>query len=399
MRMLMKHHRRSRRRLLSDDDKNDDRSIARTRSDDTADDDGWRWSAHTTDDETDWNHKSAPVGNSPSGSLGEDYSSHNPPLRSLRPRAGSSTLQILQQLDEDDDNCSLDRFQAVPEEESHSVSSNKVRWRSIPGERLAVRSLDYQHSRAKTPSEGELYECCKVDFVESSQRLSNMSSRVELPPLNDESVPWAAPELFVVTLSLPRDHNGDKESGPSYTICMYFSMKPETRRVLEQLHDPAAPTIDHPHVPAIRLFDEWCRRSPDDPRFQGRFKLIPKIQNMDDLGLPSWISRWNGKPILIKRSGKTGFLYQHGRCLEFEISFHPFPWAAKQAFEYLLDHVMHRLLMTFGFVIEGREASELPETLIGLCQLCFPQPENVIPAHEFFASDRVTMRSLHAGKW
>lgn len=94
-----------------------------------------------------------------------------------------------------------------------------------------------------------------------------------------------------------------------------------------------------------------------------------------------------------------GFLYQHDNCLEMEVSFHPFPWATKQAIQYLREHVFQKLLLTFGFVIEGRDETELPETLIGLCQLCFPRSENAIPASEFFANDRVKLRTVVSGEW
>lgn len=340
-------------------------------------------------------------GGNPSSSLhtSSDVPAIRPPLR---PRAGSSThdiMEILQDIsiihDEKD-------FQHVPE-----LLQTRTVWRSLPGDKLEVRSLDYKRNRSKIPSPGELYSCIKVDFVESPQRLANMASRVELPETKPHPhKTWHAPDIFVVTLSLPSDPNGGKLDGPSYTICMYFAMKDETRRVLAKLTAPPVDSQDdttittpHPNAPAILLFNEWCKRAPTDPSFQARFKLIPSIQNIADLGLPSWIARWNGKPVLIKRTGKTGFLYERENVLEMEVSFHPFPWAAKQAIQYLREHVLHKLLLTFGFVIEAREDHELPETVIGLCQLCFPRSEHAIPVNEFFGSDRVKMRTVYSGAW
>jgi len=37
----------------------------------------------------------------------------------------------------------------------------------------------------------------------------------------------------------------------------------------------------------------------------------------------------------------------------------------KQAMAYLSDHYFARMMMTFGFVIEGRADEELPEVLLG----------------------------------
>lgn len=216
-----------------------------------------------------------------------------------------------------------------------------------------------------------------------------------------------------MSLSLPRNNQGPQDDGPSFTITMYFAMKPETRDILRRVTakdyrpsaaDPkhAAASSGRTYVNAVRLFDEWCRLSPDDPKFQGRFKVIPLVRNIQDLGLPGWIAHWNGKPVLITRAGKTGFVHHHPEqdCTEMEISFHPFPWAARQVIQYLREHLPHKLLLTFGFLIEGRNESELPECLIGLGQLCFPKPKYAIPVDEFFSPQEKTqlrprVQSLH----
>ena len=44
-----------------------------------------------------------------------------------------------------------------------------------------------------------------------------------------------------------------------------------------------------------------------------------------------------------------------------------------------------KLLATVGFVIEGRDDDELPECVIGLAQICYPDPVLAIQAAEFFA--------------
>lgn len=352
--------------------------------------------------------------------------------------------------DSDDSNDSNNNFTATPSSSSSRRAAAPIRWRTLSGDRLSVRSSDYSRTRRKLPSPGELYDCVKVDFVESETRLANMSSRVELPRRvmesddGDQHAPpvkpacWHAPEIFVVSLSLPREPSAPVD-GPSYTITMYFTMKQATRDVLQQIYAEKTKAAtqqrqmndpdDHHHADAssssssdghnddsssssssspninrnaIRLFDEWCRRSSEgDAAFQGRFKIIPQAQNIDDLGLPRWIARWNGKPVLIKRTGLTGFVYNNSKdvtagqsatasasptCMEMEVSFHPFPWAAKQAISYIRQHVFHKAMLSLGFVIEGRdEETELPEVLMGLCQLCFPHPDAAIKATDFFA--------------
>lgn len=132
---------------------------------------------------------------------------------------------------------------------------------------------------------------------------------------------------------------------------------------------------------------------------------------MDDLGCPSYISKYNGKPgksytaaailtyqhlqlltttitqpVLIKRNQVTGFFhdYPNHNAMEFDISLHPFPYLFKQAMAYLKDNYFDKAIATFGFVIEGRDDDELPEVVIGAMQLCYPNPEYVMSDRDFF---------------
>ena len=289
------------------------------------------------------------------------------------PFAGSSTekLEANESVSDDDDD-------------------DKIRWRSVPSHEVYVRGADYLQSRKKVPSLESLYECAQVDFLEAPSRVRDISSRVQLPEASRERE-WHVPDVFVVTLSLPTDTGGSRDDGPNTTIVLYFKLREEVIQVLENLETTASPLRN-----AVRLFDEWCRRAPNDPQFQARFKLIPMIQNLHELGLPSWISRWNGKPVLIKRSGTTGFLYAHDNCMEMEVSFHPFPWATKQAFRYLRD-LFPKILFTFAFVIEGREVEELPEVVLGASQLHYVDPKYAMTATEFLGGGPVRSSSVLAG--
>jgi hypothetical protein len=49
------------------------------------------------------------------------------------------------------------------------------------------------------------------------------------------------------------------------------------------------------------------------------------------------------------------------------------------------DKFFKQVVVTFGFVIEGRSDDELPECVIGLMQLCYPNPVYAIQAKDFFA--------------
>lgn len=304
----------------------------------------------------------------------------------IKPIAGTTTLKILKPTDS-------------PEKDGHIFGA----WCTPSGNTLAVRSHGYLSTNMKVPSPGELYDCSHVDIFESPRRHPDMAARVTLPKVQfqgDDAGPktWHAPDVFIVSVALPTDTpslRGGGQDGGGYTITMYFTMQQETRDILRRvtadsydiLHEPIPTDIQKSKVNAVKLFEEWCRRAPTDPAFQSRFKLIPNAQNLKEIGMPSWIAKYNGKPVLIKRPGQTGFLFSHPElsCMEFDISLHPFPYLAKQAICYMKENFFEKVVVTFGFCIEGRSDDELPECVIGLMQLCYPDPQYAIQAADFFA--------------
>jgi hypothetical protein len=157
-------------------------------------------------------------------------------------------------------------------------------------------------------------------------------------------------------------------------------MRNETRKILQTISNPDYDPSLHDEklceevgdktfkkLNAVRLWERWCDEAPNDPEIQKRLKFIPKGDNLKDLGVPEWICRYNGKPMLIKRPGETNLLYKYpGRSMmEIGINLHPLPYIFKQAMAYLKNNHFPHMLMTFSFIIEGRDEEELPEVLIG----------------------------------
>jgi Protein ENHANCED DISEASE RESISTANCE 2, C-terminal/PH domain len=303
------------------------------------------------------------------------------PAALITPKAGTTSMQIKNPTD-------------LPVNKDGAVFSG---WRRMNPGVIMVRSHNYKKDKIKVPSPGELYQCVHMDIFESRQRYPDMASRVQLPEVrfNDEGAKtWNAPDIFVVSIAIPTDPPklySSSEDGGGYTITAYFTMHEETRDILKRVtadgYDPMSDMVDDMNqskVNAVRLLDEWCRRSPTDDSFCARFKVVPNAQNLKEIGLPSWISKYNGKPFLIKRPGQTGFLYRHPEksCVEFDISLHPFPYLAKQGINFMKDSYFKKVLATFGFLIEGRAEDELPECLIGLMQLCYPDPVHAIQGED-----------------
>jgi hypothetical protein len=113
------------------------------------------------------------------------------------------------------------------------------------------------------------------------------------------------------------------------------------------------------------------------------------------VGLPSYISKYCGKPVLIKRVNVTGFLSNHPElnAMEFDITLHPFPYLAKKAMSYLYDNIFAKAVISLSYVIEGRDDDELPEALVGDgVKLLRPDPELTVKALNLF--DGTSKRSF-----
>ena len=306
---------------------------------------------------------------------------------SYKPIAGSTTLQVTKVED------------PHINKGGHEVPS----WIPISSSEMDVRSHGYLTTKKKIPCPGELYECVAVDCFNSNSRFGDIAPRVKFPfdvKFDDDSAKktWKSPDIFIASVAIPTEaprFGQSTDDGPGLTIIGYFRMKQETRNILRRVtaegYDASADTSDVQTdvqkrlVNGVCLWERYCNQAPSDPTFQARFKLIPGA-NLEELGCPSYISKYNGKPVLIKRNQVTGFFtdYPNLNVMEFDISLHPFPYLFKQAMNYLKDY-LDGVVATYGFVIEGRNDGELPEVVIGAMKVCSPGPKYVCMGEEFFA--------------
>ena len=93
------------------------------------------------------------------------------------------------------------------------------------------------------------------------------------------------------------------------------------------------------------------------------------------MGIPSAISSYNAKPILIRRTGTIYRGVNDGiRYMEMNIHVHKFATLAKQSIHYISSRA-GQMYMQIGFVIEGQQDNELPETLFACVAVNKPQEE------------------------
>ncbi len=293
-----------------------------------------------------------------------------------------------------------------------TLTDNLLRWSPLSCDEVMIRSHGYLKSRKKIGSPGSIYEIIAADALMDDARVAEIMANVQLPTdilqefeqirEADGERTWHSPDFFVASIAIPTDEPSltrPTTDGGGLTCAVYYKMKKETREILKRItapdYDPEDdPDLNNPStdaqtnlIPAIRLWEEYCRTAPHDEKMQGRFKLIPNIHNPREVGLPSWISKYCGKPVLIKRKNVTGFLssHPHLHAMEFDITLHPFPYLAKKAMAYLYSSVFVKAIVSLAYVVEGRDDDELPEMVIGDgLRLMYPDPALLCNANDFF---------------
>jgi len=218
---------------------------------------------------------------------------------------------------------------------------------------------NYEKKKKKEPSGPALYDLYKMDIVQDSANLKNVSDAFEIPDIPGITDIQAAvkevPPMMIINVGLPfKEPNifSSETDGPTCIVILYFVI---TARTLEELED-----LDNAS-PAVKLFAEWCKRGESDFDFRSRLKALAFVEEMDKLGFPSFINGYNGKPALITKSGNY---VRHENYGEMAINVFKWGYLAKKGL-YTLRDEFPRFRVNIGFVVEGRKDEELPEILLG----------------------------------
>ncbi len=307
-----------------------------------------------------------------------------------RPWSGSTTVQLKHAYEKSD--------------------AHTIKWVAGKPSIMDLRGPDYLTSKRKMPSMTSLYELVELDCFDSDEHMTDVGTKFRFPAYDyGQAGHWCAPDTLIISFALPTSppklRSGS--NGKGYIVCGYFRIRSEVRKTLEiisnsdyseekreeMLHALFPEKKQRMLINGVKLWEKWCGSAKTDPEMQKRLKFIPRGDNLRELGVPSWICRYNGKPMLIKRPGETSFIFSHpyDRTLEIDVNLHPLPFMFKQAMTFLKDNYFPKMIMTFGFVIEGREDNELPEVLLGNpIQIPFCVPNYVSKADDIFSCDQAS---------
>jgi hypothetical protein len=202
-----------------------------------------------------------------------------------------------------------------PAEALHRKDTS-IAWVSASSSIINLRGAGYLADKKKVPSPTSLYELIEVDAFDSDEHMLGIGNRFELPEVKFSSKHgnWRAPHLLVISFALPTTPPklGKASDGKGYIVVGYYRMREETRLILEVVSNPTLNRReqeakikeifpnprDQSRVNGIRLWERWCHSAPKDQEMQKRLKFIPRGENLKEIGVPSWICKYNGKPMV-----------------------------------------------------------------------------------------------------
>lgn len=235
----------------------------------------------------------------------------------------------------------------------NATDGDDKRW-AIPGTGtdFNVRiGPDYKKNGQKAPSAPHVYDLVAADVIRNDKIMYHVSERVTLPPPTDPEVENSTglPRIFVVSLCVPSEAPSLFNSsldGPGYQIVMYF------RATVAKLK-----AWQSTGCPSVRLWERWVRNQSSDMELKERLKLLIRMENLKELGLDGMLSKYNGKPALITKSGAV---FQGADYLEVGMNTHRFAYITKVGMNRYLPKI-NELWMHCAVTIEGRDNDELPE--------------------------------------
>ncbi|GMI06894.1 hypothetical protein TrVE_jg13041 [Triparma verrucosa] len=249
---------------------------------------------------------------------------------------------------------------------------------------------NYKRTGKKAPSGPELYKLDKCDLVQTSTSRLNVINGSEfqhfVPELSDKVLEGTKiPAQMIVTANLPTDSPSmfsTAENGPSFVVVFYFSASGMLVAEAEKVKNGSC--VD----PGVLLLNKWCSVAETDRKEMGRFKAMCIIDDMESHGFPGFISKFNGKPILINRSGTynayrvvSGGVSGGGEVelapVEgdttptlgvMQVNVHVFAFVARKGLFSMQDKFKD-MTLNVGFCIEGRCDEEQPEVILGCATL------------------------------
>ena len=257
---------------------------------------------------------------------------------------------------------------------------------------------DYSIKNLKAPSSPGLYKTIHTRAYQSLVRtpqttivdimplpaLSEVFPDGKIPVLKDERVPHFLILHFQFPYS-PGSPFSNKHDGEGAEIIFYAV--PSLRFCLESnalfdaatKNDENGSTISSKQVsPATILFTKWCTHCENSLEWRSRFKIMANVKDIKNQDIPRILKAYNGKPVLITKSGKVkrGVTKEGIRYLEMSSNVHKWSYIAKKGFVTLLPK-LSKLDLDIGITIEARSDEEMPECILSSTMISKLDPKKL----------------------
>jgi hypothetical protein len=248
-------------------------------------------------------------------------------------------------------------------------------WTHLGAEAFNVRcGPDYPRNGFKAPSGPSLGEVVAMDGLRTETKIFDFLSlnHIELP----EPTPgWSEvyPEFLVVNQMMPAKFlnsifTSDKTDGETLNLITYVRLRPGMAREY---------TVDRDPQNAQELLKRFILLAGQDPGVAHCFKEIGVVRNLEELAssLPSslygLLAKYNGKPVLTR---PEHFFHRdpQNRYFAIDLDGHRYKYFTRTALSAGLSHV-ERLKLGYGYVVEARKEQELPEVMLGCCEVLMYQ--------------------------
>ncbi len=227
---------------------------------------------------------------------------------------------------------------------------------------------DYNKNKAKAPSGPSLYELVAVDTFALDSKMPHIREAITLPtPTVGAGSTNGVPHLMIINMMAPwyepSMFGGDLD-GKGHSMVFYGQMTESTKRQLEN---------KEPITPAVELLRRFC----NDETEKDRLKMIPSLVNAEEVeSLPSMVKKmvasYNAKPILMSKPihiySKSDTVY------EMDVDVHNWAYLATKAYANMHD-CLKDLIVEVGYVLQGNDDEELPETILLCARMNLIHPE------------------------
>lgn len=221
--------------------------------------------------------------------------------------------------------------------QSTNQDSLDCSWSTVDSAAFSLRvGPDYNRNKKKEPSPPSILDLVGIDFLQSPQRIDNIGSLVDLPSewtnydCIEKQQALNVHPLLILNFQFPSEIPSSwlpfflqpaVDNGPGFSVVLYcrisqvYTSPPCLPPPLHTLTSVSQATetsylSEHPEetaTAATRLLIEYLETfavTKDDAskrdKFRGRLKLILNCKNLNDFGLPSFITAYNAKPVLLR---------------------------------------------------------------------------------------------------